>query len=300
VVPVPYSLVNVPALGYDLVRLPHGEQVAQVLRTALAAGPQELALLAARHPGEAREPRWDEVLGRGGEESMHAALDLAGQAVGHAQAGDAASSRVLLRRLEMAALGDLAALERILRHDILDWTWLHSGDLSVQDPDFSRACDVLLDAAASAYRSRHLSDHRRRVMAAPFLASRVVASPTTGHPAVDGLLEQVSRCTEADRDRWRRAVEANRPGTRTWAPAMHQATWAVHLADRLRLAADGQLAAVAAFRDGGFDARDAAYGVWNAVSGAVQASVGADLVSEQDHRVLTTVWASVEEDGPAS
>jgi hypothetical protein len=292
---VPYSLVNVPALGYDLARLPHGEQVAEVLRTALAAGPAELSRLAARHPGEGREQRWADALLSGREEPMHEALGLGGRAVVHAQAGDPATSGVLLRRLELAALGDLPALERILRHDILDWTWLRSGDLAVQDPDFALACDVLLDAAASAYRSRHLSDHGRRVMAAPFLAARLPAPEATGHPGVDELLEQLSSADAADRERWRRAVERHRPGTRTWAPAMHQATWAVHLADRLRLAADGQLAAVAAFRDGGFDARDAAYGVWNAVSGAVQASVAADLVGDQDLRVLTTVWSTVRE-----
>jgi hypothetical protein len=224
---------------------------------------------------------------------MREALGLAGRAVVHAQAGDPTVSNVLLRRLELAALGDLPALERILRRDVLDWTWLHSGDLSVQDPDFALACDVLLDAAASAYRSRHLSDHGRRVMAAPFLAARLPEPGPTGHPRVDELLEELASSNEADRERWRQAVEVQRPGTRTWAPAMHQATWAVHLSDRLRLAADGQLAAVAAFRDGGFDARDAAYGVWNAVSGAVQASVAADLVGDDDLRVLTTVWATV-------
>jgi hypothetical protein len=260
---------------------------------ALSAGPSELAALAAHHPGDARETRWAEALTSGSEESMSAALGLAGRAVVHAQAGDTGSSGVLLRRLEQAALGDLPALERMLRHDILDWTWLHSGDLSVQDPDFGRACDVLLDAAASAYRSRQLSDHGRRLMAGPFLAARVEAPPGTGHPEVDGLLEELRASDGTARELWREAVETNRPGTRTWAPAMHQATWAVHLSGRLRLAADAQLAAVAAFRDGGFDARDAAYGVWNAVSGAVQAGVAADLVGDDDLRVLTAAWSSV-------
>ena len=290
---MPYSLVNVPALGYDLVRLPHGEQVALVLRTALACGPEELTALAAHHPGESRSPRWDEVLGGRRNQTLRSTLELADRALERAVAGDAGSSGVLLRRLERAAIGDLPALERVLRHDILDWTWLRSGDLAVQDPQLSRGADVLADAAASAYCSEQLGDSTRRAMAAPFLAARVQADGPTGNPALDGLLAAVARCNESDREAWRGAVDEQRPGTATWAPAMHQATWAVHLSQRLRAAADAQLAAVVAFREAGFTPRDAAYGVWNALSGAVQATVVADLLPDADHDRLTAVWARV-------
>ena len=291
---MPYSLVNIPALGYDLVRRPHGEQVALVLRVALASGPDQLGPLAARHPGSLRDARWADVVTEGAStESVRSALGLADLALERAQAGDVSSSSVLLGRLELAALGNLPALERVLRHDILDWTWLHSGDLAVQDPDFAKAADVLLDAAASAYSSQRLSDERRRAMAAPFLAARPETPASTGHDVVDALLDDIAGSDAAARGSWRAAVEAGRPGTRRWAPSMHQATWALHLSDRLRPAADAQLAAVGAFRDGGFDARDAAYGVWNAVSGAVQAAVAADLLADDDHRVLTRVWCAV-------
>jgi hypothetical protein len=293
---VPYSIVNVPALGYDLVRLPHGEQVARVLRVALSCGPDELGRLAERHPGQSRAPRWDQVLGGRRHEDMRAALRLADRALERAVAGDSGSSSVLLRRLERAAIGDLPALERVLRHDILDWTWLRSGDLAVQDPDHARACDVLADAAASAYCSENLDDETRRALAGPFLAARLISDGPTGVGDVDALLGAVATSNEPARAAWRRAVDAIRPGTVTWAPAMHQATWAVHLADRLRLAADAQLAAVVAFREGGFEARDAAYGVWNALSGAVQATVAADLLPEADHARLTAVWVRVREE----
>jgi hypothetical protein len=290
---VPYSLVNVPALGYDLVRLPRGEQVARVLRVALSCGPGELARLADRYPGQSRAPRWDEVLGDRRHEDMRAALRLADRALERAVGGDGGWSSLMLGRLERAAIGDLPALERVLRHDILDWTWLRSGDLAVQDPDHALACDLLADAAASAYCSEHLDDETRRAMARPFLAARLVCDRPTGLGDVDALLTTVATSNEPARAAWRRAVDAMRPGTATWAPAMHQATWAVHLADRLRLAADAQLAAVVAFREGGFEARDAAYGVWNALSGAVQATVAADLLPDADHTRLTAVWARV-------
>ena len=293
---MPYSLVNVPALGYDLVRLPHGEQVARVLRVALACGPDELAVLAGHHPGESRAPRWDEVVAGRRREGLHAALGVADQALERAVAGERRESSLLLRRLERAAVGDLPALERVLRHDILEWTWLRSGDLAVQDPDHALACDVLADAAASAYCSEYLDGETRRAMAAPFLAARLRSDAPTGHPLVDRMLADVACGNEPARAAWRRAVDAMRPGTATWAPAMHQATWAVHLSDRLRLAADAQLAAVVAFRQGGLDARDAAYGVWNALSGAVQATVAADLLADHDHDRLTAVWTRVRDD----
>ena len=290
---MPYSLVNVPALGYDLVRLPHGEQVARVLRVALSSGPDELARLADHHRGASRALRWDQVLGGRQHEGLRAALRLADTPLERAVAGDSGSSGVLLRRLERAAIGDLPALERVLRHDILEWTWLRSGDLAVQDPDHALACDVLADAAASAYCAEHLDDETRRAMAAPFLAARLPSDGSTGLGDVDDLLAAVATSNEPARAAWRRAVDAVRPGTVTWAPAMHQATWAVHLADRLRLAASAQLAAVVAFREGGFEVRDAAYGVWNALSGAVQATVAADLLPDADRARLTAVWVRV-------
>lgn len=295
---MPYSLVNTPALGYDLVRLPHGDQVCTVLRVALASGPEDLARFAARHRGTARSGRWHQALAHGGPESVRSTLGPADQALEGAQAADAASSGLLLRRLEQAAVGDLPALARLLRHEILDWTWLHSGDLAVQDPDHALGCDVLADAAASAYCSERLGDATRRAMAAPFLAARLgtperPGDTLTGHPEVDALLRSVGGSDEARRLAWRRAVEQMRSGMLGWAPAMHQATWALHLSDRLRLAADAQLAAVQAFRDGGFETRDAAYGVWNAVSGAVHAMLAADLLPEGEHATLTAAWTVV-------
>ena len=294
---MPYSLINTPALGYDLVRLAQGAQVSRVLRVALAAGPGELARLSSRHLGD-RRVGWERLVVRGGQEGVGSALKLADQALERAFAGDHGTSTMLLRRLERAALGNLPALVRLLGHDILDWTWLHSGDLAVQDPDHALAFEVLADAAASAYCAERLDDGVRRTMVGPFLAARVEQSgPTgeagTGHPAVDALLAEVAASDAAVRDSWRAGVDAVRPGTATWAPAMHQATWALHVTDRLRVAADAQLAMVVAFHEAGFDHLDAAYGVWNALSGAVQATVAADLLSETDFHRLTAVWSRV-------
>jgi hypothetical protein len=297
---VTYSLVNAPALAYDLVRLPHGLQAGQVVRTALACGPDELSALAARHPGPHRAHRWGEVMVAGSREPLRRTVHLADEAVGSALAGDTATSTALVRRLERAALGDVAALDRMLRHDVLDWTWLACGDIAVQDPEASAACDVLADAAASAYCSEVLDDATRRSMAAPYLATRPSPPRLTGHEVVDAALSHLAGTDEEGRRRWRRAVDQQRPGTATWAPAMHEATWALSLAGRLRLAADAQLAAAEAFSAAGFTPRDAAYGVWNAVSGSVQALVAADLLPGPDADLLLACWRRVHRAGPAA
>ena len=57
---MPYTLVSAATLGFDLVRLPAGRSVAQVLLTALDADAEALSALAATHPGSIRvaTPPW--------------------------------------------------------------------------------------------------------------------------------------------------------------------------------------------------------------------------------------------------
>lgn len=71
------------------------------------------------------------------------------------------------------------------------------------------------------------------------------------------------------------------------------------LSDRLRTATDVQLAGVIAFHRSGFTARDAAYGVWNAVSGVLQAAVAEDLLPGSAAEVLLRPWRLVTEEGQA-
>ena len=291
-----YSLTNAPALAYDLVRLPHGAHVLVVLRTALACGSEELAALAARHPGPHRDGRWAAVQQLGAREPARRAVAAAAPAADLVPAGDAAGSTALVGRLERATLGDLAALDRMLRHDVLDWTWLGDpspGGLAVQDPEASEACDVLADAAAAAYCSERLDPATRRSMAAPFAAARLPQPDRTGHPGVDHAVRVLRSLDAEGRDRWRRAVDHQRPGTTAWAPAMHEATGALGVVDRLHLAADAQLAAAEAFLAAGFTTQDAAYGVWNAVSGSVQAVVSGDLLPAASAHVLLRCWRRV-------
>lgn len=286
-----YSVVGGPALGFDLARLPGGAQVADVLRVALAVGPDDLGRLADCHPGAGAREEWRRAcLSAADTESAAATLGLAGAALEEAAAGETA----LLRRLESGLLGDVHALGRMIRRDVLDWTWLHSGAVAAQDPVASLAADVLCDAAASAYLRDRLAPDLRRAMAAPFVRSGLrLPELATGLPELDRRLTGFSGCDDDARRAWRRVVDELRVHTAEWAPAMHRATWALSVADRLRSGCDAQLAAVIAFGAAGFTGRDAAYGVWNAWSGTVQATLVADLLPEPDAGVLMRAWRAV-------
>ncbi|WP_345526384.1 hypothetical protein [Nocardioides endophyticus] len=294
--PVAYTVIGGPALGFDLARLPGGHQVADVLRVALAAGPDDLERLADCHPGAGDREEWRRACAEPatGTPAMSDALPLAGAALEEAAAGETA----LLRRLETSLLGDARALDRLLRRDLLDWTWLHSGSIAVQDPVASLAADVLTDAATSAYLREDLPAELRRAMAGPFVRAGLAAADehdeiSLGLPDVDARLATLAGADAEVRATWRRVVDELRAHTAQWAPAMHQATWALSLADRLRVACDAQLAAVIAFQRADFGARDASYGVWNAWSGVVQASTVSDLLSADDADVLLRPWRAV-------
>jgi len=291
-----YSVIGAPALGFDLARLPGGSQVAEVLRVAIAAGPETVERLADAHPGAGAREQWRRAClePAAATDSLRDALPLAGAAIEEAAAGETA----LLRRLETSLLGDAAALDRLVRHELLDWTWLSTGSVAVQDPAASLAADVLVDAATSAYLREEQPGDLRRAMAAPYVRAAVTGADdsgalTTGVPEVDDRLTTLAGTDGPTREAWRRVVDELRVHTAQWAPAMHQATWALSLSERLRTACDAQLAGVVAFDRGGFTAHDAAYGAWNAWAGVLQATTVSDLLSATDAAVLLRPWHAV-------
>jgi hypothetical protein len=285
-----YSLVSAGSLGFDLARLPGGGAVAEVLLDALACGPAELAVLAAAHPGGGRADRWARVVRHGAPDPAASALRLAAPAIDLAAAGDLAGGQDLLTRLVRAPLGDLSALDRLLRHDVLSWTWATADGVALQSVEATRAADVLVDAAASAYGSRWLDDDLRRELCAPFLSARTGHAEESDPPEVRGVLRDLQGWDAGDRASWRAAVDLLRPATGAWTRSMHEASWAVHLAGRLRPAAEAQLRGVLAFSAAGLRAEDAAYGSWNALSGVLQALSVADLLGDEHLDVLLRPW----------
>ena len=68
-----------------------------------------------------------------------------------------------------------------------------------------------------------------------------------------------------------------------WSGAVHSASWAAYLSDRVRTAAAAQLLLVQALDNGVVPVAERAGGVWNLLSGAVQALVVRDLLDKKLH-----------------
>ncbi|RBY80945.1 hypothetical protein DQ238_07890 [Geodermatophilus sp. TF02-6] len=284
---MPYSLVSAATLGFDLVRLPAGRAVADVLLAGLAADAAALEQLAAVHPAT------------GGDRAERAALavrsrrarELAAAAPQLRTCVGADRAAVLVAQLERSTIGDAAAVERVLREDVLGPE--HPAVALVDDATRAAAADVLADAAVGAWAAEVLPPLVHRQLTGPFTAAAGAGLPTTPEldlgPATGELTELLAGLRALDaagRARWLAAVDRGRAERRPWAAAMHEACWAAHVSGRTRTLATAQLLAVRAFLDGGFTAADGAAGAWNAVAGCVQGIAVADLLGADALAVL--------------
>jgi hypothetical protein len=292
---MPYSLVSAATLGFDLVRLPAGREVAGVLLAGLDADVADLHRLAAAHPGHGGSPGRRGVLAvrsRRARELAAAVPQVRSATAGLAEAV-ADRTAVLVEQLERGTIGDAATLERLLRDDVLGRE--HPARAAVDEGVREAAADVLADAAIGHWAAEVLPPLVRRELVAPLAAAALPARPLPDlGPATAGLLEFLEALRGLDDDgraRWRAAVDEGRSDHRGWAAAMHEGAWAAHVSGRTRTLATAQLAAVQAFLDGGFTARDGAHGVWNAVAGCVQGLAMADLLDDRSVAVLRTPWA---------
>jgi len=300
VIAVPYSLVSAATLGFDLVRLPAGRSVAEVLLTALSADTRTLAAVAAAHParGLSREERGVRVVRSRRAREMAAGVPHVRGATAGVTGGDRAA--LLVAQLEVGTIGDAPTLERLLREDVLGPEHLAQGFLS--EDEWTEAADVLADAALGHWAAGVLPPLVRRELTGPFdrvLDGGALLPPAVGidlGPAageLEGLLDALRGLDETGRTAWRRAVDEGRAEHRPWATAMHEASWAAHVSGRTRALAAAQLHAVQAFLDGGFDLHDGAAGVWNAVAGCVQGIAMSDLLDEGSLAVLRAPWVRV-------
>jgi hypothetical protein len=297
---VPYSLVSAATLGFDLVRLPAGRAVAEVLLTGLGADTRTLAAVAAAHPsrGLSREERGVRAVRSRRAREMAAGVPHVRGATAGVTGTDRAA--LLVAQLELGTIGDAPTLERLLREDVLGPEHLARGFLS--EEEWGEAADVLADAALGHWAAGVLPPLVRRELTGPFdrvadsgaLAPPVVGAdlgPAAGELA--GLLDALRALDGPGRDAWRAAVDEGRAEHRPWATAMHEASWAAHVSVRTRALAAAQLHAVQAFLDGGFDLHDGAAGVWNAVAGCVQGIAMSDLLDEASLAVLRAPWVRV-------
>ena len=290
---MPYSLVSAATLGFDLVRLPAGRSVATVLLGGLGADTTALASLAGCHPGRGLAQGERGVLAVRSRKARELAASVPHvRGVAEASAsGD--RTALLVAQLERGTIGDAPTLERLLRDDVVGPEHVAHGFLP--DEEWEAAADVLADAAIGYWAAGVLPPLVRRELTGPFdqaLDRGAVTSPTVD-PALAEILDAVGGLDAPGRDAWRAAVDERRADHRSWATAMHEASWAGHVSGRTRTLAVAQLHAVRAFLDGGFDLHDGAAGVWNAVAGCVQGTAVADLLDERSLEALQAPWKRV-------
>ncbi|GAB3861451.1 hypothetical protein ACFPIJ_26600 [Dactylosporangium cerinum] len=282
-----YSLVSAPVLGFDLSRLQGGSAAADVLLRGLSLTQSDLDAVASARADD----DWDRV-------DLWRDVDAAAQER-RAVNADAGALAVV----ERAPLGTLDGLLHCLRYDILDWTWGNRpAQATMPTPQVraprqrqsevaSKATGVLSDAAAAAYLRELLSDESRRRLSAPYAAA-LRALPEREHdlgPQADDLhqlLRRVGSLSPAEMRQLNKVTDTSRPGLTDWAPAVHSASWAVFLSGRVRAGAAAQLLLVQALDRSGVPVSDRAGGVWNLLSGAVQALMVRDLLDSTTSRRL--------------
>ncbi|MGH8869363.1 MAG: hypothetical protein ACRDYU_15390 [Actinomycetes bacterium] len=282
-----YTFLGAPVLGYDLIRRADGHEVASVLVRALALDQRDLALVAEVVHADERASAWMDIAEVADAEPRVQSV----MAEASRLAVDPQTVSAMARSLGRAALGSLDDLLRLVRREILDWTWVSLGERRVQDDVAARAATVVCDAAAASYLADSLSAESRRTLTRPWEAAlarmphrRVHLGPQ--HDLVVACLRRLSRLDERDVARLRDSV-SERELLASWGDALQDATSAARVTGRLRAAAAAQLMAVEALQRGGLPAEVGAVGAWNVVSGYVQALVVADVLDQLTQLRLT-------------
>lgn len=274
-----YSLLSASVIGFDLVRRPGGGHVASLVVGALGVSAEDLPLLAKARPlGRLTPADHAEVSATTARSPMVMAMGETTRLVGAGRVGDA------LALLESAPLAGLDELLRCVRTDVFDWTWTGSGTCRAQSEVAGTAVEVVCDSIMAAYHAPQLGPALSEQLVEPWAAARqLLPRRAVGlgpcEPELVALLEALAAADEAA---WQGLLEIGRASRARsgWAPAMHSATLAVHLSGRVREAAAAQLRAVRVLSDRDLSVTDAARGVWNVVSGAVQATAVLDLLDD--------------------
>ena len=283
-----YSLVSAPVLGFDLTRLGGGSATAEVMLRALRLQLGDLPVLAERLPDEGvRGPLWVEV-----ESAARRMPTLRGM-----KDDDPAGALALVER---APIGSVDSLLTCLRYDVMAWTWHGTGRDAQQSEVAAAATALLCDAAVASYLRAVLDESTRRMLGAGWVAAlrRLPAGPPIDlgphHYSVSALLDRLRSIRHKDLARLVTSAEDARRNAGGWSPAVHSASWAAYLSGRVRTAAAAQMLLVQAVDTAAIPLADRAGGVWNLLSGAVQALVVRDLLDTSTaHRLLAPVVAAL-------
>jgi hypothetical protein len=286
-----YSLVSAPVLGFDLTRLAGGSATAEVVLRGLRLQLGDLAILAERLPDEGvRGPLWVEV--ESAARRMPSLKNVAKD--------DPAGALALAER---APIGSVDSLLTCLRYDVMSWTWHGAGRDAQQSQPAAAATALLCDAAVASYLRDVLPESTRRMLGAGWVSALrhlPIGAPIDlgpHHYAVSSLLDRLRSIRSRDLNRLVTSADDARKNAGGWSPAVHSASWAAYLSDRVRTAAAAQMLLVQAMDTAQIPLADRAGGVWNMLSGAVQALVVRDLLDTATaHRLLAPVIGAL---GPA-
>jgi hypothetical protein len=208
-----------------------------------------------------------------------------------------------LALVERAPIGSVDALLTCVRYDVMAWTWQGTGRDARQSETAASATALLCDAAVASYLRDELDADSRRRLGAGWVAAMRKLPPGAPidlgphHYAVSALLDRLRSLHPKDLSRLLASSEDARRHAGGWSPAVHSASWAAYLSDRIRTAAAAQMLLVQAVDTAAIPLADRAGGVWNMLSGAVQALVVRDLLDTATaHRLLAPVVAAL---GPA-
>jgi hypothetical protein len=282
-----YSLVSAPVLGFDLTRLVGGAAVADVLLRALTFTTDDLDPVAALASDDwDRIALWQDVEIAARQRRERAAAATAAGAAGSGESTittEAADLAGALAVLERTPLGTVDGLLHCVRHDVLDWTWRRHPAGLAQLKSADRTAAVLCDAAVAAYLGDVLPKQSSMRLRAPWTAAAAllpVREPDLGPQAeaLTALLERVRTLRRVDIRKLATASSQSRPVLADWSSAVHSAAWSVFVAGRVRAAAAAQLMLVQAVDAAGIPVPDRAGGVWNLLSGAVQALAVRDVL----------------------
>jgi hypothetical protein len=295
-----YSLVSPSVLCMDLIRHENVIGLLDVLHTAIDLGPADVPALDAVFRDDAdRTAAWAEIERVSGAtpRMTDAVAAVRTHLAGGGLAGLAGGG--LAERLAQTPLFGLRHLLAMTRHDVLDWTWDRAGEVAVQR--HPSAVAVVTDAVAAAYARSELSIAAYARLGGPWAQlhrdwpTALPGDESLGPQgaAVRELIDRLVRCDVDDFTRLERAATAARTAGADWARAMHNATWAAYLADRLRPAARAQLAATRSLALAGLTPLGASCGVMRVVTAAVQALVVADLLDGPTYTELVAPWEAV-------
>jgi hypothetical protein len=269
-----YSLVSAPVLGFDLSRLPGGSATADVLLRTLMFTESDIDIVA-----NFRMDDWDRLaLWQDVDEAARQRQTVRDLSV------EPSDANQTLSLLEQAPIGTVDGLLQCVRHDVLEWTWKSTVAGKVQSEAAGWATSVICDAVVAAYLRDLLPTESRRSLAAGWLSAvrwLPVRPMHLGpqHDEITALLSQVRALTPAHLVRVGAAAEAARRSATGWAPAVHAASWAVYVSERVRAAAAAQFLLVQAVEDAGIPVAERAGGTWNLLSGAVQAMTVRDMLA---------------------